>query len=131
MADILYRFPVYPEYPYQHHQKEQTKTPTVARTTHVSLSLNISRRDIRLPQMRIEHYYVATSIWRKKHTCSLALRQYQFTTVPANHFCNISNNNPASQAEKHLFCHSERSEESLFDLSVRAKTKRDSSLCSE
>jgi hypothetical protein len=30
-----------------------------------------------------------------------------------------------------LFCHSERSEESLFDLSIREKTKRDSSLRSE
>jgi hypothetical protein len=30
-----------------------------------------------------------------------------------------------------LFCHSERSEESLFDLSIRKETKRDSSLRSE
>jgi hypothetical protein len=30
-----------------------------------------------------------------------------------------------------LFCHSERSEESLFDLCIREKTKRDCSLRSE
>jgi hypothetical protein len=33
--------------------------------------------------------------------------------------------------KKALFCHSERSEESLFDLSVRKETGRDSSLRSE
>jgi hypothetical protein len=35
-------------------------------------------------------------------------------------------------AEKNvLLCHSERSEESLFDLSIREQTQRDSSLRSE
>jgi hypothetical protein len=33
--------------------------------------------------------------------------------------------------KKALFCHSERSEESLFDLSIRKETRRDSSLRSE